>query len=512
MVIKNKFRNGGVSLVAVIFGTMVMSLICLSFISNMRSGLAQNVSYTTSMAAYDAAVTGMNDAQLAINECRKYPNGNSRYGFTAADCAVILRNVRGCSETIQAIAKVTGIPVNTEGGGVRGVVNTESNQFYNCVRIEPLRDVYRGRLDSHNPVATIPLGAINSSGNEAQVGKVGIYWYRNSETTTFNAVSSANTACGAAGYTNNHALFGYDTASNNRVPGLCAGKYLLNSRETNEAPIIGVELSQLSTSFRVSNLISDNDGLTTNQGFMMLAPTRTRNNHLYRNEQSGGVNMNFVGSADHALQSPNAARCNNTAYTGTTNNGNEEGNYRCGVLIDLPQPRGGGNRNLDHSYIRLSLPHLETEAADFEIRYYDTNGNELRFTETQYAVSVQGWTGDRVRRLSGFIGGLHTSYGDILPDYSAVAHGSQINKCIDSDGRTVGCEASSSGSQNEASYESRRDDWEDRLVCRYDFYTGNDARGNPIQTRYSGSGASSLPSCEFPALPPVVNTPFPVAR
>jgi hypothetical protein len=215
------------------------------------------------------------------------------------------------------------------------------------------------------------------------------------------------------------------------------------------------------------------------------------------------------------LQSPNAARCNNTTYNpatgGSTSAQTEQ--FKCAALIELPRPRGGGNRDLAFSYIRLSLPHLETEAADFEIKYYDVNGNELRFAETQYAVSVQGWTGDRVRRLNGFIGGVRNTQSDILPDYSAVSRGNtQITKCIDSNGSAVGCEQSSSGSYNEAAYESRRDDWEDRMVCNYSFYSGNDARGNPILTRYSGSNATSLPACNFPALPGSVTNPFPVAR
>ena len=489
MVIKNKYRNGGVSLVAVIFGTLVMSLICLSFINAMRSGLAQNVSYTTSMAAYDAANTGMTDAHIAINECIKHRNGNPQFGFTRADCDDILRNQRDCATTIRAISKVVGIPINTENGGVRGVVNTDSNQFYTCVRIEALTTAYRGRLDSQNPIATIPLGAVTADGNEAQVAKVGISWYRNTITSTYDVNSSANTACSSS------AIYGFDGDLNNRVSGLCAGKYLLHTRTTNEAPIIGVELNQSSANYRVSSLISDNDGLTTNHGFMMFAPTRTRNTHIYRNVQNGGVNMNFVGSADHALQSPNAARCNNTTYNpatgGSTSSQTEQ--FKCAALIELPQPRGGGNRDLAFSYIRLSLPHLENEAADFEIKYYDANGNELRFAETQYAVSVQGWTGDRVRRLSGFIGGVRNARSDILPDYSAVSSGSaEIRKCVDSAGRSVGCEYSSSSSYNEAAYESRRDDWEDRVVCHYNYYSGNDAKGNPIITRYSGNNLTPL--------------------
>jgi hypothetical protein len=474
------YRNGGVSLIAVIFGTMVMSLICLSFINNMRSGLSQNVAYTTSQAAYDSAITGMNDAHIAINDCKRFPNGNSALGFSANDCAVILRSRHSnCNQTIQAVANVVGIPP--------GVVNSDSNQFYTCISIDPLDEVYKGRLEAQNPIATIPLGATDSNGNAAQVRKVGIYWYRRGTPRVYNPDSSANQSCGTF-------IFGSEAAMNNRVPGLCAGRYLTAASLANEAPIIGVELSQLPTTYNMGNLISDNDGLRTNHGFMMLAPTASGASHTFANTQVNGVNRNFAGSADHALQSPAAARCDNGRYNSTTNT---DGEFRCGALIDIPEPRGGGNRDLSFSFIRLSLPHLETEPADFEIRYYDANGNELRFTETQFEVAVQGKAGDRVRRLRGFIGGVRGTLNDILPDYSAVIDGSaEVRKCIDSNGGNANCGANDDGPRNEATYESTLIDWEYRLTCSYRFYTGQNELGNQITTSYEGANPN-LPACNF---------------
>jgi hypothetical protein len=488
-----KYKNGAVSLVAVMFGTLVMSLICISFLNAMRSGLAQNVSYTTSMAAYDSAMSGMSDTEIAIDWCKRFPNGHAGMGFTKSDCDVILRTrFNSCTQTIRAVANVVGIPVNTEGGGVRGVVNTDSNQFYTCISIEPLNDVYRGRLDNQNPVATIPLGATDANGNSAQVRKVGIYWYRQGTPRTFNANSSASQSCGTF-------IFGHQTSQNNRVPGLCAGKYMTEQSLTNEAPIIGVEISQLPTSFHMNQLISDNDGLRTNHGFMMLAPTSSGATHTFANNQENGVNMNFVGSSDHALQSPNAARCDNGRYNSETN---QDGAFRCGALIDIPEPRGGGNRDLSFSFLRLSLPHLETEPADFEVRYYDANGRELRFTETQFDVSVQGYTGGRVRRVQAFIGGVMGAIQDIIPDYSAVATEAEIRKCIDSNGRAANCGAADDGARNEATYEFGFQNWQDRLVCNYHYYTGRDERGNPFTI-------PSLPACDFLTLPTTVTNSMP---
>ncbi len=115
------YRNGGVSIVAVIFGTIVMSLIALSFLAQMRSGLTQNAMYTASQAAYDAAMTGVMDTQLAISECRRNPGTGSSQ--RAIDCHAILSGNDNCDAgTIAAIERVIF-------GGIRGgVVDTNSNQ------------------------------------------------------------------------------------------------------------------------------------------------------------------------------------------------------------------------------------------------------------------------------------------------------------------------------------------------------------------------------------------------
>ena len=168
-------------MVAVLFATVVMSLIVISFIRAMNSGLSQNVMYTTSQSVYDAAVTGLSDVQRVISECRRNPgNINSplndhRYG----DCRAILlgdlsrmpSGFSSCQQTIIAVERIL-FPNNPEKqnptADTIGVINSDSdfnsNQSYTCIAIEPNAKSYQGTLNTGSDDGTIiPISTVDNA-------------------------------------------------------------------------------------------------------------------------------------------------------------------------------------------------------------------------------------------------------------------------------------------------------------------------------------------------------------
>jgi hypothetical protein len=479
-----KYKNGSVSMVAVLFGTTVMSLICISFIKAITSGQVQNNMYTQSETAYDASITGINDTQLAISECLNgsdITQGSDKYKacrvLLNSDYSGIGGSFNECQKTIIAVENLlfgkTLTPATDEEKAKIGVIDEESNQSYNCITIEASNKSYQGIIRNGNDdsvVIPIPTKDANYALISYGVGM-------KKPTGTTNTPLSLTGICGINTY-------GVDKSLMNRANNLCSGKnFIKSSTSDTDFPTIGFEISQISSDFSINDM-TDNSGDTTNAGYLMLAPSagilsrQTIKNEL---DVDSGIRVGLAGSVDKANNSPVSINCRHLSsgyalFTGGTK-------YNCSTDIKLPSPQGGTERNPDNSFIRLTMPSVEmTDGVQFEVSFHEqnTSGNPstvIKMDRTQYLVSVNGKTGERVRRTEAYIGGM--SNDAIVPLWSASVGNGGITKCGENaSNKSEDC----SNEPTEVKIKRTYTNFTDFYVCENKYYTGKVANENEQHT------------------------------
>jgi hypothetical protein len=472
------FRNGSVSLVAVLFGTVVMSLIVISFIRAMNSGLAQNLMYTTSQAAYDAAITGLNDSQFAISECRRNPGSASDLNSQRyKDCLLILQGGNDadatCERMMEAVKNVIGI---TEAG----VVDSESNQKYTCLEIKPSTVSLRGELRGSGGAVHVPI---------LTAGDGEVEWVRVLYGRGMNAASSPSASAGSPCSGN---IYGFEQTLQNRANLLCNGKFFKNAGSSTELVAVSFELKQTAASFDLDDT-GGSRADQTNHGYLALSPTanpaantpnvKNIGNTLVTVSGEDKVRVGLAGSADKANNSPAPVYCKSGAFESERS---DKMKFDCETFIKLPNPIDSVSRDELASFISLSLPAAENPTS-VDMSFYaagvneNSPGSRVDMGEIQYEVYVQGQTGDRVRRIMAYVGGINGSR-DIIPKWSAGITGGGIIKCDNAvNANTV--DLTNSGNCKDEDAEGKIIDeyanFTDYVICEHQFYT-RDRFGNDV--------------------------------
>lgn len=177
------FKRGMSALFVVIFASMILSLIAVSFTSLMIREQTRSTDDEQSQGAYDAAVAGAEDAKRVILECEA-GSGPSQ----AQACLALEDNPQSCDTVIQAgIAGSSGddeilISSNASGDG------EELNLAYTCVKIQRNTDDYLGSLAQHDDTKMVPLTVAAA----ASFNEVRISWFSPKDSDT----SAPSTAAG----------------------------------------------------------------------------------------------------------------------------------------------------------------------------------------------------------------------------------------------------------------------------------------------------------------------------
>lgn len=146
---KTASRQGAVSLFIVIFSAILMSVITLSFLMLMVRDQQLASDNALSQNAYDAAMTGVEDAKRAIGLCETTPS--------AAGCDKI--GDTSCT-SLEAISSL-GIHFTDNGDRKEYQIQSSTtdnamNQAYTCVTIDPQPTTYSTTLKENTPIL-IPL-------------------------------------------------------------------------------------------------------------------------------------------------------------------------------------------------------------------------------------------------------------------------------------------------------------------------------------------------------------------
>lgn len=168
-----KNLRGAVSLFVVIFATLLITVITVSFIRIMVTGQQEATSSDLSQSAYDSAQSGVEDAKRAIMNYKK-----SCVGSNSSACQSISSDV--CNK---AVINLAGVTESSDG---KIAVGDNADQYYTCVKIAMDTDDYEGFL-ARNSSKLIPLVG------DGKFDAVQIDWYTSADLGSGTRLSVPNT-------------------------------------------------------------------------------------------------------------------------------------------------------------------------------------------------------------------------------------------------------------------------------------------------------------------------------
>ncbi len=373
-------RRGAASLYVVVFTTILLGIITLSFIRVMLSEARRTSNNDLSQSAYDSALAGIEDAKVALlkyHDCisqGKTANSSAPAGSCEKLIDFMQKGIKdqSCDVVADTLRRFRGeqgeviIQETQEGVADKGIA-ASMQQAYTCVKIgEELPD-YRSTLDSNNRIRMVPLRTKNIN----DVKSVKVSWFsdvnQNGDSLNFmtpGSVSSSNTIIFKPGKT--------------------------QPREVYKPPVLAVQLLQTDQQFNLNELVYNSTSSGTNRGTVVLYPYFGSSDNGVITAQAG-----FLASNDKADNAPYPIKCKSASQTST--------GFACSVVLNLPPTfRNSGNRNVASSFLRLSLPYGQP-TTDFSIALCSDNecrqNANVNFVGVQTAIDSTGRANDLYRRV-----------------------------------------------------------------------------------------------------------------
>jgi len=374
--INNQFRQGAASLYIVIFTTLLLGLIVLSFTRIMVSDASQTSNQDLSQSAYDSALAGIEDAKVAL---LKYHDCISQGSSAPAECNEIISKMQNgiADKSCDVVQNVLGRAVDASKGVIISEVQSGTDnsayleQAYTCVTIaEKLAD-YRSFLNNENRVRVVPLRTAGSGAGIDDIRYVKLSWYS------------------AENYR--------DNSSSTKI--IDDKGYFAMPARTSDNPrpsIIQAQLIQTDNNFRLSELSVSNNNYGTDRATMLFYPSTSGG--------SGTVSAGQMIDANTKAYKNDPFKVN-CATSATAP-------FLCSVSIEIPRTFNGGARNEGTSYLVVSLPYGDP-ATDFSVMLCTDNSSNcsddgtgthpgtsvISFTGVQTKVDSTGRANDLFRRV-----------------------------------------------------------------------------------------------------------------
>jgi hypothetical protein len=385
---QQKVRQGVASIFVVIFTTLLLGIITLSFVRIMVSEANQTTNFDLSQSAYDSALAGIEDAKVALlkyHECLSQ-GATATSGTVECRRAINAMLADNATENCDIVKDVLVRPggegetiIQSESGTEVGASGRVMDQAYTCVKISESAEDYLGKLTQNYRTKIIPIRAADVN----RIDRIRLEWYNDNDRNQVAAsAGSAYAGMGNGGATTNKQGFSFDYDGTN----------VFGSRPLTP-PVVQFQLIQTDTIFNVSQFDSNNYS-DTNQGTLTLRPSSSGTN-LIRSD----VNAGLAGSADISFNNPVDIRCGNSTYS-------------CMADINIPSPiqsPGTGPMRDDATmFVRLVLPYGEP-ITSFGLKLYDcpnpsvtdTTGQctQIPFVGVQARVDSTGRANDLFRRV-----------------------------------------------------------------------------------------------------------------
>lgn len=364
-------ESGAVSLFVVIFATLLITIVTVSFLRLMIHDQQQANAQDLSQSAYDSAQAGVEDAKRALLRLE------SACADSQAQCASLkataLSTWNECNVGLKDVVVVSGDEVKVQ----QTTGDASLDQAYSCVKINLQTNDYLGALNE-NESKLIPIVGAKTTDT------IEINWYSKDDLTV------------ATG----------DTYDVDLLPATSPLPLFSQKNWPDNRPsVMRVQLMQFgSNGFSLSDFDNTVNG-ESNANTVFLYPTGVKGKVV----SDQPLSMRFV---DQDLRRSAATG----QPTGVSCSGNiSGGGYACRQRIVLPTPIGGGDRT---AYIRLTPLY---NAAHFSVVLRDASGAIVPFDSVQPSVDSTGRANDYFRRVQTRVELVDSTYP--YPDYAVSVSG-----------------------------------------------------------------------------------------
>ena len=364
-----KVKKGAASLYVVIFTTLLLGVITLSFIRIILSETTQTSNTDLSQSAYDSALAGVEDAKVAIlryhdclsgratNDCSRIISAMQK-GIESQSCDVVRDTLGRTANTTDGKQEVI-IQESSTGSDNGGNKSTSLLQAYTCVKIAEELEDYRSTISNNFRTRILPLRTSRIN----DVNYITFKWYSN-----INGSAS----------------------SLNYLPNSDSRFYFPSNNSKYSPPVVSVEFIQAGNSFRPNEDFNVPSGSNTNRAEAFLYPV-----------SSGGINSisadSFAKTGNKMTDDSGTGGNSNRLYKITCDGFNNGREFACETTIYLPRPING-NRSNNAAFLRVDLPYGDP-ITDFAVQMYDYAGNEIKFEGVQASIDSTGRANDLYRRI-----------------------------------------------------------------------------------------------------------------
>lgn len=359
-VLRGRKNEGAVSLFAVIFAMLLMTVVTVSFLRIMISDQNQASGNDLAQSAYDSAQAGVEDAKRALlwyqGECASGGSGCTWDSSWETTCNAMVRDtnvVRAGDEAPTAGGSGTGeIKVQQSVSGN----DTALDQAYTCVTISRDSPDYIGELAS-GASTMIPLTAAGT------YNTLTVEWFNSEDTSsTVGAVNVGTTFASQPIQT--QANWGAD-----------------------RPPILRTQYMQVGSNFNLSDFDYANTGSPgqSNANTLFLYPTSNGASTVDLLQRDSRPDSAGNSSAAPESYTPQPSLCTTTVASGS---------FSCKISITLPDPVGGGARV--SPYLWLTAYNAATH---YRLTLTNSAGTPVDFRGAQPIVDATGRANTVFRRV-----------------------------------------------------------------------------------------------------------------
>lgn len=363
-----KSKKGAAAFYVVIFTTLLISVITMSFIRIMISEAVKSTNDDLSKSAYDSALAGVEDAKIALVRYHRCLDQGYAAKANGNACEKIIAYMQGqgCDTVSKVLNRNNGAggEVRVKEGSLNDGNSVEMEQAYTCVKIsEDLAD-YRSQVNSSNRVRIIPLRTEDISA----VTGIEFKWL--------------------------------STSNKEQTAGI--DKFPTRDKLNNQIPPVMVDIYQTDVDFSLGEISVNNDGNNgTDRASLLLKPVLNAKNYITPIKSTQVVN-----ASNKINNSPFNVNCNN------------ELDFKCQSRIAFPETYRNGQRNKTTAFLRVELPYGQPEA-DFSIKLCtgDASGNlehmcdtTVSFLGVQAQIDSTGRANDLFRRVEARVELIDTNF------------------------------------------------------------------------------------------------------
>ena len=332
-------QSGAVSLFAVIFGAMLLTIVTIGFMRLMLMDQRQASDNDLSQSAYDAALAGVEDAKRVV---RAAQTGNMQAAGVLS--GPINCNMIAASGVVGGSA--SGETVIQTGSGA----GKKFDQAYTCVKIAMQSQdfIYKAIEDKSQLISLRAVSSFN---------KIIIEWYRRDDESNLNAANAVNTEISTTGE--------------------LAAKDKWNS---NTPPLVRAQVISPGSTFNLATL--DTTGVTS-----FLRP------NVLRSDVLGQTGTTVSGKPSDRPRATDGNEHNNgTNIISCSKTFRFSGEYSCKAVIDVDEVPAGS----ESAFLRLVSIY---KGGSIKVSLQKSDGTTVNFDGVQPIVDSTGRASNLFRRV-----------------------------------------------------------------------------------------------------------------